>query len=108
MAIGDSQNKEREEKTFRKINLVQIINEQNKKNELNLIDSLSMSDKNPKIATYDKQRGVLFLINKTKPFLNLKLFSVKLTNEISDDPLHEEEQHMKIHFVTETKLVLNS
>ena len=108
MAIGDSQNKEREEKTFRKINLVQIINEQNKNNELNFIDSLRMSDKSPKIATYDKQKGVLFLLNKNKHFHNLKLFSVKLTKEMSDDPLHEEEQHMKIHFVTETKLVLNS
>ena len=65
-----------------------------------------MADKTQKIASYDKEKGILFLINKVKPKQNIKLFTVKLTNEISED--HEEEQNMKLYFVTETKLTLSN
>ena len=77
------------------------------KHQLKLIDHIILSDKTTKLVEYDKKKGIIFLLNKCKPTTsNLKLCTIKLTNDPTDDK--EEEQNVRIHYVTEVKLNISN
>jgi len=103
-------------RSFRRINLVEVINnpEKGKKtSKLNLVDVLRFSDTTTKLIEYNREKGILFLLNKAKPEHSLRLFTVKLKGYSNLDFSESEGENdkdnkMKFEFVTEARLKLNN
>jgi hypothetical protein len=86
---------------------------------LYLIDFLRIAEVTTKLVEYNREKGIIFLLNKSKPDKHLQLYTVKLKSggvvaSDSDEgnggvTKEDENAHkLKFEFVTESRLKLNN
>lgn len=108
---------------FSRISLVEaLISEKNAPNKtkvvehrLKPIDFLKMPSPTAKLVEYNREKGIIFLLNKAKPDKYLNLCTVKLKSGLSSNSDSEEgntkdenSNKLKFEFVTEARLKLNN
>lgn len=75
---------------------------------------LAISDQVPKFVSYDRKRGIVFLMNREKQDRMIKLYAIKLKREISDDSESDRnsdealscffQSKLRFYYVTEYRL----